>query len=215
MKINVLPTKEELDKLFYYDETSPSGLRWNISRYTGRTGSVLLVTKGDKAGSWLKASNPGNSGCWNTVIDSKKYKVHRIIYKIFNPYFDETLTIDHIDGNPSNNCITNLRAVSQQLNLRNIRKRKDNKSGVTGVEFYQYPNRSDYFVATWVDNKGVSHSKSFAISKHGCEGAFIKAIEARTNGVLEAGDYSKTHGLRKTTLQRICLEQYEEAINEN
>lgn len=215
MKINVLPTKEELDKLFYYDETSPSGLRWNINRFAGEFKSVLVVAKGDKVGAWSASLHTDSNGSWNTTINLKKFKVHRIIYKMFNPDFDENLTIDHIDGNPMNNKIENLRAVTHKQNMRNIKKRKDNSSKITGIEFYNRAGRSPYFIAAWVDKEGISHTKCFAISVHGCEGAFIKAIEARTKGVAESGDYSKTHGLRKTTLQRIVIEQYEEAINEN
>lgn len=134
---------------------------------------------------------------------------------MFYPDFDESLTIDHVDGNPMNNKIENLRAVTHRQNMRNIKKRKDNSSKITGIEFYQRPNRSDYFTANWVDKTGKINRKSFSVSVHGYEGALIKAIEARANGILESGDFSSTHGLRKTALQRIIVEQYEEAINEN
>lgn len=196
MKRNVLPSKEQLDKLFYYDPTSPSGLRWNQDVYTGKYKSVLCISKGEKTGAWAKSSNTESNGSWNTTINKRKFKVHRIIYKLFNPEFDEGLTIDHIDGNPMNNLISNLRAVPHKINMRNIKKRKDNSIGITGVEFYCREDRSDYFIASWVEDNGTKRQRSFSVSIHGCEGALIKAIEARTKGIELVGNYSIDHGLR-------------------
>lgn len=41
--------------------------------------------------------------------------------------------VDHIDGDPSNNKIENLRIVTQQQNVWNSKKRYNNTSGTTGV----------------------------------------------------------------------------------
>lgn len=41
--------------------------------------------------------------------------------------------IDHIDGNPLNNRVHNLRDVPQGINMMNRNKFKNNKSGITGV----------------------------------------------------------------------------------
>ena len=43
--------------------------------------------------------------------------------------------IDHIDGNPSNNAWSNLRAVNSQENNRNKRRPNTNKSGRIGVSW--------------------------------------------------------------------------------
>jgi hypothetical protein len=54
--------------------------------------------------------------------------LHRVI--MGNPV---GLFIDHIDGNQSNNLISNLRAVTYAENSRNMPIRSNNKSGCTGV----------------------------------------------------------------------------------
>ena len=47
------------------------------------------------------------------------YQVHRLIWEAFNGPIQKGMEIDHIDGNPSNNRLENLRAVSHQTNMLN------------------------------------------------------------------------------------------------
>ena len=66
-------------------------------------------------------------------VNYSLYLVHRIIYLMHNPDFDQSLSIDHMDGNSLNNKIENLRAVTHKQNLRNQKRRSTNTSGVMGV----------------------------------------------------------------------------------
>lgn len=45
--------------------------------------------------------------------------------------------IDHINGNPSDNSISNLRDVSQTVNAQNMPLRRDNSTGIAGVVRHQ------------------------------------------------------------------------------
>ena len=49
--------------------------------------------------------------------------------------------IDHIDRNPANNKIENLRAASRSLNCLNSKINKTNKSGVKNVDFLKSKKR--------------------------------------------------------------------------
>ncbi len=69
-------------------------------------------------------------------IDSKPYGVHRIIWLWHYGYLPEN-QIDHIDQDPQNNHINNLREVSMACNLRNTGNRKTNTSGVKGVGWHR------------------------------------------------------------------------------
>ena len=76
------------------------------------------VKSGSRAGDYL---------CM--TIGNKKYQYHRLIYKFYNPSWDiedgsKDNAIDHINGTKTDNCITNLRNVTQQQNNWNQTKAK-------------------------------------------------------------------------------------------
>ena len=58
--------------------------------------------------------------------DRKYYWVHRLVWEAFYGPIPEGMEIDHIDGNPSNNSLSNLRAVDHKTNMNNpiTKKRK-------------------------------------------------------------------------------------------
>lgn len=104
--------KQELENLFTIDETSSS---W-LSR---------------KNGKHLKAKE---SGYYTVTVNSKTYRIHRIIMILLGHDINGKL-IDHIDRNKLNNNPNNLRVVSNTENARNCNMFKSNKTGVTGVSF--------------------------------------------------------------------------------
>lgn len=59
---------------------------------------------------------------------------HRVVWAIHHDEWPSG-EIDHIDGDPSNNRIENLRDVSSAVNGQNIKRSKRNSSGRTGVSF--------------------------------------------------------------------------------
>ena len=64
----------------------------------------------------------------------KPVKAHRVIWALHHGAWP-TLDIDHIDGNPANNSISNLRLASHAENMKNVRMHRDNTSGYKGVSF--------------------------------------------------------------------------------
>lgn len=77
---------------------------------------------------------PKERGVLQTRIGGYLYRLHRLawlyVYGVW-PNHD----IDHIDGNPSNNAIVNLRDVTRSVNLQNRREAMGHNttSGVLGV----------------------------------------------------------------------------------
>lgn len=66
----------------------------------------------------------------------KRYYAHRLIWLMFNnTNIPDNYDIDHIDGNPSNNHIENLRCIPHNLNLLGTRKLTRNTSGTVGLSW--------------------------------------------------------------------------------
>jgi hypothetical protein len=92
-----------------------------------------LKSKGCKVGE--KAGHIRTDGYNQVSINGKNYLLHRIIFFMFYGYMPKK--IDHIDNNPSNNCIENLRCASNNQNGQNSKLSKLNKSGFKGVSWHK------------------------------------------------------------------------------
>lgn len=160
----------KFEDYFFYDETSPTFLRWKIQRVT-RNKYISGISVGDVAGTLY------NNGYYCVSLSNKKYLVHRVICCL-NFLDIRGLVVDHIDGNKTNNHISNLRAVTTRLNTQNSKKPCNNKSGVVGVSFTYKNGEIDRVMASCYDlNKHIT--KSFSIRKYGFDTAFKLACEAR------------------------------------
>lgn len=77
-------------------------------------------------------STVGNHGYIVASVRSKPILLHRAIWLMV--YGSEPEQIDHIDGDRTNNRLSNLRGITQQENLKNKRRvRLSNRSGYLGV----------------------------------------------------------------------------------
>lgn len=90
------------------------------------------ITKSNRAIKGKKI-NSLNKKYKTVFLDGKRYLVHRIIFLMHYGYLPKYL--DHIDGNPLNNKIENLREADINQNGYNSKIQKNNKSGVKGVYF--------------------------------------------------------------------------------
>ena len=74
---------------------------------------------------------PSASGYVGVIIRRKNYRLHRLIAVAFSlPREAGQTTVDHIDNNPSNNRLTNLRWASHKQQVRHsFATNSDRKSG--------------------------------------------------------------------------------------
>jgi hypothetical protein len=88
---------------------------------------------------------------FHVIYKKKEYLRYRILFALYYGYwpFGE---IDHIDGNSSNDKISNLRDVTRSENARNCKLRVDNKYGCSGISFHQ---------GKWRVRIGKNHKSSF------------------------------------------------------
>lgn len=183
-KVKTEISKEELDDIVFYDESSPSCLRWKSYRSSS-------ASEGDIAGGL------NTHGYYTVSIKRKRYYAHRIVMLLAGFTLSEHEVVDHINGNKSDNRIENLVITTQNGNSKNRAMPKNNSTGVTGV-FYD-KRRNQYIARALHPITKLYVSKHFLISKYG-DDAFILAKEARAAMLkhfnLEFdGVYSERHGL--------------------
>lgn len=182
-----------LNEVFYYDETSPSGLRWKVDRFKNK--GAKLFSAGDVAGNQKFMEN-GTPRCWRLKFQGVPHVVHRIIWVLLNGSIDPDLVIDHLDGNAFNNKIENLLPKTHANNSRN-RKPRFSETGVVGVTKRIAPGNIVTFRASWNDVNGKNQCHNFSTRKYGYEEAFRLACEVRENKIKELRelgfDYTDRH----------------------
>jgi len=199
-----LPTRaHELDssvlaEYFYYDETSPSSLRYNKSTYKNK--GALCKAKDSIAGRNYFNKN-GKALFWrvSVTINGKTFtfKVHRIVWCLINGSIDSKLVIDHIDNDPFNNKIKNLRLVSQHTNGRNkVSSRINEKTGVVGLSKHHNNYRAEI-----LDEHGNRKNKSFSINKYGETKAIYLAATVRYSYLMNQ------HGALEFTYNHSCMDK--------
>lgn len=116
-------TQQQVQSLFDYRD---GFLYWKVNHER--------VKIGDKT-----KPSPNRSGYYRIGIKNKRYLTHRLIYLYHHGYIPKE--IDHIDGNPSNNKIENLREVTHQQNLMNQKSQCGCSSIYKGVCWDKQTNK--------------------------------------------------------------------------
>lgn len=133
---------------------SPEVLR-QLLRYEPETGKLFWLPRGPE---WFSGGSHGGSDAtakgWNARFANQPafnsecqsghlmgalfgvfYFAHRVAYRMAHGDGPHGF-IDHIDGDPKNNRISNLRDTTRGENNRNAPRTRANTSGVTGVGWY-------------------------------------------------------------------------------
>lgn len=194
-KARIFPSKEYFEKFVAIDETVESGLCWKNTKYSGKYKSVLSTVAGASAGC-LTTDN-----YWRVGIEYKYYPVHRIIM-ILCGYDINGMVIDHVDGNPRNNKIGNLRLITSRQNSQNRKLDIRSTTSIHGVHRVDLPNGynskiNEYWHVQWSDISGKVRHKYFSIAKLGYDNAKELAIEFRLARIKELNEdgqnYTERH----------------------
>jgi hypothetical protein len=111
------------------------------------------------------AGSVAKDGYLRVIFRRRQYQLHRVVW-LFEKGAWPKYEIDHIDGNRSNNHISNLRDVTHSVNLQNKKSvnKSNRSSGLLGVSW----NKS---VAKWQASICLNGSAKYL-------GVFDSAIEA-------------------------------------
>lgn len=116
-------------------------------------------------------------------LNKKMFLLHRLIWESAYGKIPDDLCIDHIDGNPLNNKLANLRLVTHKQNMENVSKaRTDNRVGAKGVKLQggKYcaritTNHKDIWLGTFKTLEEASMAYAMASNKYHTHNPLAKA----------------------------------------
>ena len=144
-----LPSIEQIRQLLDYDPGTGE-LRWKARPLHFFNGPVVDL----RQAAWRRWNNRyaetlagarTADGYLTIKINDISYPGHRLIWVIVHGEWPDC--IDHINGNPGDNRLENLRSVSRLLNQRNQKRHSTNTSGRTGVSWSRFSNK--WVAAIW------------------------------------------------------------------
>ena len=171
-----------------YCESSVTFLRWKTPGSNKANKRIIGQPAGGTA-----------SGYGSLRLSGKYYAIHRIVWTLHYGDISPGFVVDHIDGEPLNNNISNLRLILQSQNSRNTRKLKNNSSGIVGVSLRTNKKRKSHrWCSYFVDMNGVETMKYFSILQFGNDEAFRLACEWRAEQIRllneQGAGYTERHG---------------------
>lgn len=113
-----------------------------VLNYTSRNGKMRWIAH--------NSNNQGHDRWGNYVVGTdRKSRLHRLVMRVEDPQ----LVVDHKNGDTFDNRKSNLVVITRAENNKNMRRRVDNTTGGSGVE---YDQRNDNYKAR-IQLHGVIH----------------------------------------------------------
>lgn len=169
--------KEMAARFVYQPETGD--LVWRAAGEK-HFGDAVAQKKWNTRYAGTKAGYKRKDGRVVVGYNGMKFAAHRVAYCIYYGRWPSG-EVDHINGDPSDNRISNLREVDRQENMRNAKRNARNSSGRTGVRQYRNGKWHAYI---FVDRK-MKHLGFFD--------DVSDAVEARASAEKELG-FHPNHG---------------------
>lgn len=196
MAFEIVPpsaTEEQLREALFYD--SETGIFiWKL-----RPRSHFRLEKTQKAMNKTHAGRVAgrdNHGYKNIRVFNKEYRAHRVAWLFVYGEWPKG-EIDHINGDRSDNRISNLRDASRTENRRNSFMQKHNTSGINGVSWHKGDKRWRAFIKVNGKQKHIGNFANMedairARRKYSDEHGFtLRHGEAKASHILMADIFGK------------------------
>jgi len=151
------PTQAELKAQYSYDSD------------TGQ----FTALRDELDGRWKAGRIAGTTSGRNQIrLNGQMRRAHRLAWLyVYGEWPDQKYQIDHINGDPSDNRICNLRKATPAQNQANSRRPKNNTTGFKGVTF---DKKSGVYRAKIMVNYKTVHLGGFSTAEKAHE-AYVKA----------------------------------------
>lgn len=168
MAYKALPGLDVLNKRLIYDAETGI-LTWrerDPSDFPGKSRAEVICSNFNKRSAGKRAGSQTHAkGYWYVMIDRVFYAVHRIAWKMGTGQ-EPDADMDHINGDPEDNRLCNLRLVSKAQNNRFGRARRQTTAYGAGIFF-----NAGGWVATAIGPDG----KAVPLGRHSTKGAAVAA----------------------------------------
>jgi len=153
-KSKSMPPLEELRSVLEYDQETGVFV-WKKRGYGRTVGKV--------------AGSKDIAGYLRIAINGERFKSHRLAWFYVHGFDPGDLVIDHIDGDPSNNRIHNLRLAT---NAQNGMNSKVNSNSKTGEKNVCWDNEQQKWLVQVCGLDGKRYKERFRIFEQACERSF-------------------------------------------
>jgi hypothetical protein len=140
-------TAEQLRHLISYDPST------GVCRWLPREETTCYLKTWNRRFAGHVVGNPDKDGYFQVGISGTYYRIHRLVWLyVYGEWPSEHL--DHINGDPSDNRIKNIRKATPKQNSWNRVREKLSASGRVGV--FLTRNGKRYRARPWVDGRLVN-----------------------------------------------------------
>lgn len=204
-----------------YAVSSTGKVRRETTNTSGRAGRLMKLTRTRRGYFNVNLSFDGRQ---------KGFRVHRLVWEAFNGPIPEGLVINHIDGDPGNNHLSNLEAVTTSENILHafrelgrrrtgekltdeqvvrLRERRAAGEGLVKLaEAFDISTATVSHIATgktWTHVGGpISPSRPMKRRARSCTDAEVAEVKRRYSAGEGATALAKEYGVTKRTVLNWC-----------